>query len=84
MRDRLERTGRALLADIAAGLPIQRRDAVLLAREVLDCQIVRAAQSVLEADDGSLCARLVELLRLTLGSSTTTEGSLVNRSSSQA
>ena len=38
----------------------------MMAREVLESELVRAAEAVLEADDNSLCARVVDLLRITL------------------
>jgi hypothetical protein len=68
LRDRFQRIGRALLEDISSGRPLRRRDAVMLAREVLESELVRAAEAVLEADDASLCARVVELLRVALDS----------------
>jgi hypothetical protein len=54
--------GRAVLEDISAGWPVRRRDAVTLARAVLE----GAAVAVLEADDRELLVRLVELLQATL------------------
>jgi hypothetical protein len=58
--------GRQLLEDISAGRPVRRRDAVVLARAVLESQAVRAAEAVLEADDRELLPRLVELLEATI------------------
>jgi hypothetical protein len=49
---------------MAAGQPIRRRDAVALARAVLESEVVRAAEAVLEAPDDARLARLVELLTL--------------------
>ena len=45
---------------------MRRRDAVALARAVLESQAVRAAEAVLEADDRELRSRLVELLEATI------------------
>jgi hypothetical protein len=53
---------RVLLEDIHAGRPVQRRDAVRLARSILESSVVRMAEAVLEADDRQLVPRLVELL----------------------
>jgi len=69
VRDHFQQVGRALLEDIAAGRAVRRRDAVMIAREVLESEVVRAAVAVLEADDARLCARVVELLRIALGPS---------------
>jgi hypothetical protein len=54
------------LEDIAAGRPIHRRDAVALARAVLESASVRAAEAVLEASDRELLPRLNELLETAL------------------
>jgi hypothetical protein len=53
---------RALLEDIGAGRAVQRRDAVRLARSILESAVVRLAGAVLEADDRQLLPRLVDLL----------------------
>ena len=53
---------RVLLEDIHAGRPVERRDAVRLARSILESSVVRMAEAVLEAGDRELVPRLVELL----------------------
>jgi hypothetical protein len=60
--------GRGLLEDIRAGRSVQRRDAVRLARMVLESGPVRMAEAVLEADDRDLLTRVVDLLEGTLES----------------
>jgi hypothetical protein len=57
-----------VLEDISAGKPVRRRDAVTLARAVLESEVVRAAEAVLEADDATLLTRLVEMLQVTIES----------------
>jgi hypothetical protein len=41
---------------------VHRRDAVRVARSILESSLVRTAEAVLEADDPQLLPRLVELL----------------------
>ena len=65
-RDQFLPLGRAILDDIAAGRSIRRRDAIALARAVLESEVVRAAEAVLSANDATLLARLGELLRIAL------------------
>ena len=54
--------GRELLEDTRAGRSLQRRDAVQLARRVLESEPVRPAKAVLEANDRDLLTRAVDLL----------------------
>ena len=54
----------------------------MIMRGVLDGEVVRAAEAVLEADDGSLCARVVELLRVSLNPSEVPDLLFTERSSS--
>ena len=54
-----------LLEQIQVGATVRRRDAVALARAVIECDLVRAAEAVLDAD-ATLPARLIELLSLAL------------------
>ena len=61
---------RRLVLDVRAGKPIARRDTVALARAVLESEVVRAAEAVLEAGDGELATRVVELAAAVLGGQT--------------
>ena len=61
---------RRLVLDVQAGKPIARHDTVALARAVLESEVVRAAKAVLEAGDGELPARVVELAAALLGGQT--------------
>jgi hypothetical protein len=60
-----------VLEDISAGRPVRRRDAVALARDVLDSDVVRAAEAVLAADDAVLLTRVVDFLRFALAGDAT-------------
>jgi hypothetical protein len=55
-----------LLEDVRAGCAVQRRDAVRMARLVLESGPVRMAEAVLEAPDKELIMRLIELLEATI------------------
>jgi len=61
---------RRLVLDVQAGKPIARRDAVALARAVLESDVVRAAEAVLEAGDGELATRVIELAAAVLSGET--------------
>ena len=61
---------RRLVLDVQAGKPIARRDTGALARAVLESEVVRAAEAVLEAGDGQLPARVLELAAAVLRDST--------------
>jgi hypothetical protein len=67
--DRFESMGCTLLNDISAGRTAERRDAVTLAHSVLESDVIRAAEAVLNADDATLLARVVELLSICLATS---------------
>jgi hypothetical protein len=58
---------------------VRRRDAVMLAREVLESEMFRAAAAVLEGDDAVLLTRLVEFLHLALAQTTVTASTRVRR-----
>lgn len=63
---RFREAARELLVRIEEGQPVSRREAVRLARMVLEADAVRAAEAVLEADDAHLVARVTHLLSLLL------------------
>lgn len=69
-RDHFQSLGVALLGEVVAGRAVRRRDAVVLARMVLESAAVRAAESLLEADDAELLPRLTALLEEVLGPAT--------------
>jgi hypothetical protein len=62
LRDHFQSLGVALLGDVVAGRAVRRRDAVAIARMVLESAAVRAAESLLEADDAELLPWLTALL----------------------